>query len=241
MIGKILRKKPVLITLILLLVAATAAPSVYFYKKYTALSSTLPGNNQKEDLQTIISKVSKLILLPTGENPTVMTVTDKEKLSGQEFFTNAKNGDRVLIYEKAKKAFLYDPIADKIIEVGPVLLTSPTPGTSSITPTASPKAATIKFVLYNGTTTVGLTKKYGTVLTSKVANADILDTDTAKKRTYPDTLLVDLSGNNASPAAQIAKTLGISVGSLPAGEKAPPATDSAHAADFLIIVGADQK
>lgn len=64
--------------------------------------------------------LEKLIALPTDEKPTVATVTDATKVKDQTFFQNAKNGDIVLIYSKAQKAFLYDPTENKIVEVGAV-------------------------------------------------------------------------------------------------------------------------
>lgn len=125
-------KKFFLISSILLFIILAAAPSIYFYRRYQSVKSSVPVQFSNAEL---VAKVGKLILLPTGEDPTIMTVTDKEKLSGQDFFIYAKNGDRVLIYEKAKKAFLYDPDADKVIEVGPIVMGSPTP---SVPATASP-------------------------------------------------------------------------------------------------------
>jgi hypothetical protein len=47
----------------------------------------------------------------------VATVSDPEKLKEQPFFTQAKKGDKLLIYAKARKAILYDPAINKIIEV----------------------------------------------------------------------------------------------------------------------------
>lgn len=55
--------------------------------------------------------------LPAGEQPTLATVADQEKLKGQDFFSHAQNGDKLLIYPKAKKAILYRPSTGKIIEV----------------------------------------------------------------------------------------------------------------------------
>lgn len=71
-------------------------------------------------MQTIINKVSRLIVLPEGETPTIATVADPSKLKGQAFFANAKVGDKVLIYPNSKKAILYDPNQDIIVEVAPV-------------------------------------------------------------------------------------------------------------------------
>ncbi|PIR80160.1 MAG: hypothetical protein COU25_01495, partial [Candidatus Levybacteria bacterium CG10_big_fil_rev_8_21_14_0_10_35_13] len=69
--------------------------------------------------------------------PTIATITDKSQLSTQPFFNNAVDGDKVLVYANAKKAILYRPSTDKIIEVAPVNITSPS---VSPTPTATPSA-----------------------------------------------------------------------------------------------------
>jgi len=128
-------RKYVLIGGLVILIAAAAFPSLYFYRQYQSVKSNASPD---VSVDALVAKVGKHILLPTGETPTVMTVKDKEKLSGQLFFANGKNGDKVLIYEKAKKAFLYDPDSDKIIEVGPISVNSPTPSQAS-TPSAVPK------------------------------------------------------------------------------------------------------
>jgi hypothetical protein len=63
-----------------------------------------------------IAAVEKLMELP-NEEPTVATVSDLATLQGQPFFARAEEGDRVLFYTQAKKAILYRPTANKIIEV----------------------------------------------------------------------------------------------------------------------------
>jgi hypothetical protein len=170
-----------------------------------------------------------------------MTVTDKEKLSGQLFFANAKNGDKVLVYEKAKKAFLYDPVADMVIEVGPVLTASAsgtlassgsTPGGSTVTPAPTAQAS-YTFAILNATQISGLTKTYEVKLVSAVPTAKVVARGNAKGD-YPTSLLVDITGTHAGQASALAKTLGLTVSSLPAGE-------STSSADFLIILGTDNK
>lgn len=69
--------------------------------------------NQVND---ILVKVGKLIDIP-DETPTVATVSDVTKLQSQEFFAKAQNGDKVIIFPNAKKAILYRPSTDKIVEV----------------------------------------------------------------------------------------------------------------------------
>lgn len=119
--------KRVIITAVLVVLAG--APAVYFYRQYQNVQLKLqnPIEAAKQEAQDITKAVGKLIELPGGEEPTVATVTDVTKLSDQAFFAQAQNGDKVLIYAKAAKAVLFRPSANKIIEVAPVNIGSPTP------------------------------------------------------------------------------------------------------------------
>lgn len=95
----------------------------YFYYELSSLKRTDSDKAKEEELD-IISKVGKHILLPQDETPTIATVTDPNKLTDQPFFAHAKSGDKVLVYTKAKKAYLYNPSADVIVEVAPLNLGS---------------------------------------------------------------------------------------------------------------------
>lgn len=89
----------------------------------------------QNDSDAVIAKVSKLTILP-AEQPTVATVSDIAKLKDQAFFNNAKNGDKVLIFKNSKKAVIYRPSTNQIIEIAPIV-----PGTDagSVSPaTATP-------------------------------------------------------------------------------------------------------
>jgi len=114
------------ITFLLIALAAVVA-SGYFYTQYqdarreADLAKNIPTAGDKE-LESIVEKVGRLVILPNGETPTLATVTDKERLSNQPFYKNAQNGDKVLIYTKAKKAYLYRPSINKIIEIAPVTI-----------------------------------------------------------------------------------------------------------------------
>ncbi len=57
---------------------------------------------------------------------------------GQPFFANAQVGDKVLIYYKAKKAILYNPTDNKIVEVGPISDPQATGATASFNPINCP-------------------------------------------------------------------------------------------------------
>ena len=76
-----------------------------------------PDAVTKKEIKTLTSRIGGFMELPAGEQPTLATVADPEKLKGQEFFAHARTGDKLLIYPKAKKAILYRPATGKIIEV----------------------------------------------------------------------------------------------------------------------------
>jgi hypothetical protein len=77
-------------------------------------------SSKPDDTSSVLEEVGKQVGLPTGETPTIATVTDTAPLKGQEFFKDAEVGDKVLIFSKSKKAILYRPSTKKIIVVGPV-------------------------------------------------------------------------------------------------------------------------
>ncbi len=72
-------------------------------------------------LQEILGKVSKLIVLPNGEEPVVATITDAAALvKEQPFYVGSQNNDVVLMYQKALKAIIYSPERNIIVNVGPI-------------------------------------------------------------------------------------------------------------------------
>ena len=67
----------------------------------------------------ITEKVGKHIILPQTETPTLATIEDAEALAKEQpFFSNANNGDKVLIY--SDRALIYSPDRDVLVNVGPV-------------------------------------------------------------------------------------------------------------------------
>lgn len=107
------------LVILIVFVAVAGGFAYYFYRQYSAIKSDPRVLAQKESA-LLIEKVGRLIVLPEGEEPTVATVSDPEKLKSQPFFANAKQGYKVLIYTNSKKAILYDPVLDKIVEVAPL-------------------------------------------------------------------------------------------------------------------------
>ncbi|MBI4058030.1 hypothetical protein HY405_01820 [Candidatus Microgenomates bacterium] len=122
------------ITLVLIIVIGGAGlVSLYFYDQNQRTQAELtklrenPRAVAQEETSRLIEAVGKLVALPEGEVPTVATITDIDKLKSQSFFAKAGNGDKVLIYTQAKKAYLYDPDTNKILEIAPVNIGSEQP------------------------------------------------------------------------------------------------------------------
>ena len=105
----------ILCVLVLLFVSST----VYLFMQNQALTSD-PQQTTQDEVTRIVEEVSKLIVLPTDEIPTLATVSDPLALKDQPFFKDAKKGDKVLIYQTAQKAILYDPVAKKVLNVAPL-------------------------------------------------------------------------------------------------------------------------
>ena len=107
------------ITLLVLLLLASVGAAAFFYLQWAKYKNN-PNKVSEDDLQQTIDEIGQLIVLPTGEKPTVATVSDPEKLKDQPFFAHAKTGDKVLFYQNARKAYLYDPVARKLIDVSTI-------------------------------------------------------------------------------------------------------------------------
>ncbi len=112
-------KKITKIITILLVVAVLL--SVFFFVQYRSNLKD-PNAESREKIESLVLKVGKLIDLPQGETPTLAEITSIENLKDQPFFAKAKVGDQVLLYTVARKAFLYDPVANVIVEVASVNL-----------------------------------------------------------------------------------------------------------------------
>ena len=132
-------KKIILTILILLLLAASSGTAYYFYSKYQVAQDKLdnPEIAAQTEVKILTDQISKIMVLPVDEEPTVATVLEKDKIQDQPFFANAENGDKVIIYTKAMKAILFRPEENKIIEVAPIEISQPeaTQGLEQTSPT----------------------------------------------------------------------------------------------------------
>jgi hypothetical protein len=166
--------------------------------------------NQQE-VQRIVEKVNRLIVLPEDEQPVVATITDAESLSTQQdFFLGASNGDKVVIYQS--KAIIYSPSKDIIVNVGPVNIEGP---------------AVINMEIRNGSAREGAALELAQELADD-ARYSILDPTNAARSDYDGYTLVNLKNRNVSA---LEEKYGVeAVTEMPAGE-------AASDAEVVLIIG----
>lgn len=243
---------PLVVVLSTLLFVALCAAG-YFYYQY----QQSPRVADAKEIGALKETVGSFFMLPEGEEPTLATVTDREKLADQPFFQKAENGDKVLIYSASGRAILYRPSAQKIVDVTTVNVNQPTPETVATEPVPSPVPATepqvatsplsavlgeattnvvetpVTVALYNGSSAIGITNSVAAKITVAFPKAAITKRETAKRTDYAETTVVDVTGRHADSAQAIATLIGGTVASKPDGETDP-------GTDILIVVGSDQ-
>lgn len=183
---------------------AVAGFGAYYFTQFQKLDHMTADEFTQRENKRLIQDVSKVYSLPKDEEPsTVASVKDKEALKKQyAFFSQAENGDVVLIYQKAQLALIYRPSTKQIVKVGPLNVQSD-PKISVIGP-AEARKAIIK-----------------TLTDNKVAATEGGDA----RANYGETTVVDLSGKNSEQAKQLAQIINAKVATLPEGETKPDGVD----------------
>lgn len=134
-----LKAKYVVLFLAIATGIAGSALAIYSYQKLNSsntLGAQVIADSERLSEKEIIAlkeKVSQIAVLPADEIPVVLPITDLTKLHSNEFFKDAKLKDKILIFKQAGKIILYDPINNKIVNMGPY---SETP--AAVTPTPIP-------------------------------------------------------------------------------------------------------
>lgn len=127
--------------LIAVLVIVTLV-SVISVLRLNSKLSALKSDSTKEvtaaaEVQKMVDDVAKHIVLPADEVPTAAIVSDLSKLKGQPFFERAQLGDVVLVYATSRRAVLWRPSSQKLVEVSAINFPSTTgqttPGTATKT------------------------------------------------------------------------------------------------------------
>lgn len=223
-------RKLLLVVVVLLVVTGLYFKYERTQKELETLKSN-PGALVQDEAKELIDKVSALTDLPVGEEPTVASITDVEKLKGQNFFVNAQNGDKIIIYPLSKRAVLYRPSTNKVIEAGSVAIGNAGLGVSGADGggLSDGESQVIRLSVING--------RNEDVTASVVAGLEgVMDFEVVERKNansiYERTLVVDLSGGLGEEVGRIASAIGGEVSALPEGETAADV-------DVVIVVGED--
>lgn len=188
-----------------------------------------PQSVAKEEIKELVGKLSKLVVLPADEEPVVATVTDKEKLKDQPVFARAENGDKILIYSKAQKAYIYRPSTNLLVDVVPVNI-----GNQQITISGVDEKNPLKIALVNGSKNTGISNELEKrIMEKNIPGVLVVSKATAKSDSYEKTLVLDITGKMSRQAAEVALLVG--------GQVATQSAEAFPKADLMIIVGADFK
>ncbi|KKS77333.1 MAG: hypothetical protein UV51_C0008G0025 [Candidatus Woesebacteria bacterium GW2011_GWC1_42_9] len=189
--------------LILLALIGSVAALGYFYyqtRQEVRRLSSIAGFDElaKREVEQVVEALGKLAVLP-DEEPIVATVTDKDALLKQsDFYKNAENGDRIIVYPNAKVAYIYSPTINKIVNVGPFTVTDDT----------------------------GLAGSISLQIETNIKDVEILKVADAGKTDYISNLVVDLSGGKFTDMVkEIAELIGGQVGSNLPESEAPSDAD----------------
>lgn len=208
------------------------------------------GKLTSSQISGLISEIGDKMLLPKNETPTIATVTDITKLEGQQFFRNAQNGDKVIIYGSTRQAILYRQAIHKIIAVAPIneavnqqqQATQAAPSVSatpSTTPPVSPTPnvdAKLKVVVLNSTKTAGLAKKGSALISTDLA--EILSMANAQGE-YATTTVSSVSKDNKVSDANLKALVSAFSKIKPTVSSLPPDEAVPAGADVVIILGKD--
>ncbi len=225
-----------------------------YYKTQKELSAfqedeTVRAIKEKND---IIKKVGKLAFLPQDEEPTMAEVTKAVKVRSQKFFSQAEDGDRVLIYPKSQRAVLYRPSINKVIELAPISLSEmentvsrtalnetvlgdETSDTVAVTtPEKVEPEEPAKLAIYNGTLYIeGLATKVGAFLVKEMpGNTISVEILKNAEEVYDETIIIDVTQKHHDVAEQIKDKLS---GKL----EEPPYDVTFPDVDIVIIAGTD--
>jgi hypothetical protein len=108
------RNSRLIITVLVLIILALTGVCAYLFLHYRSANT---GQTQAEQTTALIDWLKQTVSLPANEQPSVATVLDRTKLGDQQLAVEARNGDTLLVYAKAKRVILYRPSTQKVIDM----------------------------------------------------------------------------------------------------------------------------
>lgn len=208
----------------------------FFYFKWQGLKNNSSEVTQQENLKEIeemVEKIGKLVWLPEGEVPVLVRIEDKEKINkNQNFFEKTENGDVMLVYKEAKKAYLYRPSENKLINMAPVNIEG-SDGVEEIREVEE-KSEVFEVVIRSSAQATEISEDFSKALLAEFSNLRVLDLENTTNDGYDNSLLIVNSDEIGELADEIADKFGLLiVETLPEGEVFSES-------DLVVILGSDR-
>lgn len=205
---------------VLLLIVGTMVMTFLYYRtrQQLLLLSTPQGQQRlsEQEMAVVLEQLGKLTLLP-DEEPVMATIIDAGYLATQSaFYEQSENGDKLVVFPTAKKAIIYSPARNIIVNSGPVI--------------DDQVSSALRIELRNGTVDDDILNEIKDGLEANGATVTAMSP--AANRNYAQTRIIGTSDNvtDETLAALATYLNGEVVVTLPVSEKE-------SAADVLVIVG----
>ncbi len=181
----------------------------------------IKGSSENKDLSLAKTKVGKLILLPTNEEPTLAEVTDNKTIKDAVLAKSSKNGDQILFYTKSRLVVVYRPSINKIVLAGD-LFADP----------AYSEADGAMIVVMNGNNDDSKTQGIIADIKRIYPNSVVSFGGKTVRSDFPKTIVIDNTSKKDNFRAALIQDIKGNLGVVPLSETK---TDS----DIMIIVGKD--
>lgn len=86
----------------------------FFYTRYAQLADAQA--KQVKQREALLQRVGSVVELP-GDEPTLLTIADKTKLSNPALALRVENGDTLLVYAQAGRLIVYRPSIQKVTDM----------------------------------------------------------------------------------------------------------------------------
>lgn len=237
---KVTKKKIIIFGTIAILFVVSVISSIAYIQARKEISYLKEPDAQvelqKQEIEALVARVRRHIVLPEDETPIVATIKDAETLSKEQpFYSGAKNGDKLLVYSNALKALIYDPDKDIILNVGPVQLQQPAETQQQTVEknTETERENQLSIEVRNGSGVIGAAAKLKDEIGNNTAYTVIKAGD-AIHTNYQKTLLVNFTDNSKNDMiSKLAAAVGATVVTLLPDDEAPTP------AEALIIIGSE--
>ena len=181
----------------------------------------IKGSSENKDLSLAKTKVGKLILLPTNEEPTLAEVTDNKTIKDAVLAKSSKNGDQILFYTKSRLVVVYRPSINKIVLAGD-LFADP----------AYSEADGATIIVMNGNNDDSKTQGIIADIKRLYPNSVVSVGGKTVRSDFPKTIVIDNTSKKDNFRAALIQDIKGNLGVVPLSETK---TDS----DIMIIVGKD--